>query len=99
MIAFSNIYYSENGREWSSFELDFDYDSYQVHFFEKEHIILFQKEKSILCTNDLKNIKKIQIPFDGDRHSYFISGGNLFIGKNNGLDGGEEVFAYWSFNK
>ncbi|WP_279059853.1 hypothetical protein [Bilophila wadsworthia] len=45
MIALSKIYYSENGKEWSSFELDFDYDPYQSAFFEKEHIILFQKRK------------------------------------------------------
>lgn len=100
MIALSKIYYSKNGKEWSSFELDFDYDYYQVHFFEKEHIILFQKEKFILCTNDLKNMKKIEIPFADSYHRFFISGGNLFIDKNNGLEvGGEEVFAYWNFNK
>ena len=100
MIALSKIYYSENGKEWSSFELDFDYDYYQVHFFEKEHIILFQNEKFILCTNDLKNMKKIKIPFADSHHRFFISGGNLFIDTNNGLKvGGEEVFAYWNFNK
>lgn len=99
MIALDKIYYSENGKEWSSFELDFDYDPYQVHFFEKEHIILFQKEKFILCTNDLKNMKKIEIPFDDSHHRFFISGGNLFIDKNNAWKEGEEVFAYWNFDK
>ena len=44
-------------------------------------------------------MKKIEIPFDDSHHHFFISGGNLFIDKNNGLDVGEEVFAYWSFNK
>ena len=26
IIAFGKIYYSENGKEWTPFELDFDYD-------------------------------------------------------------------------
>ena len=99
IIASDKIYYSEDGKEWSFFELDFDYRFWEVYFFENEHIILFEKEKSILCTNDLKNIKEIQIPFDGKRHSYFISGGNLFINKYIGSGESEEVFAYWNFNK
>lgn len=93
----NTVYYSENGKEWSFFKLDFGFNSYEVQFFENQHIILLQEGDFLYFSNNLKNIKKIQVPFEG-KCNCFIAGNVLFVGREY-EPRADKIFAYWNFNK
>lgn len=48
IIASDKIYYSEDGKEWSFFELDFDYKFVKC-FFLKRNISSYSKKKNLYC--------------------------------------------------